>query len=58
MNVAAKETPADIASRLGISPKTLRAWLRERFWRTHVRYSRWYFSQTEANEIIREYRRD
>jgi uncharacterized protein YjcR len=43
-------TPNELASELGISPKTLRAWLRENFSRGHAPYERWELSAREVEQ--------
>jgi hypothetical protein len=41
-------TPSELAQELGISPKTLRAWLRETYSRRpHERYERWLLSEEQ-----------
>jgi hypothetical protein len=55
----ANVTPNEIATTLGISPKKLRDWLRARARQgkiEHIWYARWYFTQEEAESIVRIYR--
>lgn len=37
-------TPTEVAEMLGISPKTLRAWLRVKYGKYHLWNSRWYLT--------------
>lgn len=48
-------TPNDIARVLGISPKTLRAWLRANRAEGHAHGSRWEFTPAEADVIVARY---
>src|SRR4051812_19970954 len=56
-------TPGELARELGISPKTLRAWLRAGrdagypLLAGHEHYGRWEFTRKEARPLIAEYRR-
>jgi predicted site-specific integrase-resolvase len=50
-------TPNEIAHTLGISPKTLRAWLRNQARAGHIDHiwnQRWFFTRDERDEIIRQ----
>jgi hypothetical protein len=47
-------TPKDLAAELGISDRTLRAWLRTEFRKHHVRYERW---ELDAYQIAEAYLR-
>src|SRR4051794_40808341 len=55
-------TPGEMAKSLGVSPKTLRAWLRGRrdaghpLLSTHEHYGRWEFTRAAADSLIVEYR--
>ena len=56
-------TPGEIAKSLGISPKSLRAWLRSEagagnpLVKAHLRYERWQFNGSDAQELAGQYRR-
>ena len=56
-------TPGELARELGISPKTLRAWLRAGrdagypLLAGHEHYGRWEFTRKEARQLMAEYRR-
>jgi hypothetical protein len=60
---AAAVTAPELARRLGVSPKTLRAWLRSQahaghpLVAGHERYGRWWFTEPEARQLADEYRR-
>jgi hypothetical protein len=43
-------TPYELACELGISPKTLRAWLRRTYGKNHVKNSRWFIDDVVAAE--------
>jgi hypothetical protein len=55
-------TPNELARRLGISPKTLRAWLRGQkkagnpLVALHMHYDRWFFTPEVAGELAHQYR--
>jgi hypothetical protein len=56
-------TPRELAQRLGIDPKQVRAWLRQQanaeheVLRRHQHQDRWSFTASEANQLVDEYRR-
>lgn len=52
----ATETPADLARELGVSPRTIRKWLREQGWQS-VPYTRWRLSPEQAAEVRKHFRR-
>ena len=49
-------TPRDIAGALGISEKTLRAWLRKNPQVIHAHSERWVVTPGEADKIVEAYR--
>jgi len=49
-------TPADLARELGMSDRTIRAYLRERY-PDHELNSRWRLTQSEADDVRREFAR-
>jgi hypothetical protein len=48
----AEATPRDIARVLGVSEKSLRAWLRRNAAVIHVRHERWLLTPGEAARIV------
>ena len=50
-------TPRDIANALGISDKTLRAWLRKNPELVHAHNDRWEMTPAEADKIYAAYRK-
>lgn len=55
-------TAVELARRLRVNPKTLRAWLRGQaraghpLLASHLHYGRWEFTEDEADQLAREYR--
>lgn len=47
-------TPADLARELGVSPRTIRKWLREQGWQS-VPYTRWRLSPEQAAEVRKHF---
>ena len=45
-------SPKELAAMLGISPKTLRAWLRLKFGREHVWHGRWHINREMIEAAI------
>lgn len=43
-------TPAELARELGLSPRTVRAWLRAQGWQA-VPYARWHLSEDQARQV-------
>lgn len=46
-------TPERVANFLGISPMTLRRWLRKNY--LHEKGARWYLNKTQVIAAVREY---
>jgi uncharacterized protein YjcR len=43
-------TPNQMAAQLGVSAKTIRAWLREQGWQ-HVHQARWHLTPDQAGQV-------
>lgn len=50
-------TPTDLARELGVSPMTIRRWLREQGWQS-VPYTRWRLSVDQAGQVRARFRRE
>jgi uncharacterized protein YjcR len=43
-------TPAELSKELGITPRTIRQWLRDQGWQS-VPYSRWHPTRNQADAV-------
>jgi len=49
-------TPTDLARELGLSPRTIRQWLRDQGWQS-VPYARWELTQDQAQQVREHFAR-
>lgn len=43
-------TPAELSKELGITPRTIRQWLRDQGWQS-IPYSRWHLTRNQADAV-------
>lgn len=50
MNEHEPTTPKQLATELGVAPRTIRHWLRQQGWQT-VPYARWELTEEQAEQV-------